>query len=57
MELVNFQLHRADMPIRFIAKPPSAADLGKQLKKNGWTDGLKGKKKKTKGERNDILFF
>lgn len=58
MELVNFQLHRADMPIRFIAKPPSAADLGKQLKKNknGWTDGLKGKKK-TKGERNDILFL
>lgn len=56
MELVNFQLHRADMPIRFIAKPPSAAELGKQLKKkNGWTDGLK--EKKTKGERNDILFF
>lgn len=59
MELVNFQLHRADMPIRFIAKPPSAADLGKQLKKKKkWMDRwFKRKKKKTKGERNDILFL
>lgn len=57
MELVNFQLHRADMPIRFIAKPPSAADLGKQLKKkkNGWTDGLKGKKKQ-KGKEMTFYF-
>lgn len=58
MELVNFQLHRAvQLKVALpCAPPPSAADLGKQLKKkNGWTDGLKGKK--TKGERNDILFF
>lgn len=58
MELVNFQLHRADMPIRFIAKPPSAADLGKQLKKKKkWMDRWFKRKKKTKGERNDILFL
>lgn len=56
MELVNFQLHRADMPIRFIAKPPSAAELGKQLKKK-WMDRWFKREKKTKGERNDILFF
>lgn len=48
MELVNFQLHRADMPIRFIAKPPSAADLGKQLKKKWMDRWFKRKKKKNK---------
>lgn len=52
MELVNFQLHRADMPIRFIAKPPSAADLGKQLKKKKWMDRwFKRKKKNKRGKK------
>lgn len=55
MELVNFQLHRADMPIRFIAKPPSAADLGKQLKKK-WMDRW-FKRKKQKGKEMTFYFF
>lgn len=57
MELVNFQLHRADMPIRFIAKPPSAADLGKQFKKKKWMDRwFKRKKKKQKGKEMTFYF-
>lgn len=57
MELVNFQLHRADMPIRFIAKPPSAADLGKQLKKKKkWMDRW-FKRKKTKQKGKEMTFY
>lgn len=34
MELVNFQLHRAvQLKVALPCAPPSAADLGKQLKK------------------------
>lgn len=59
MELVNFQLHRAvQLKVALpCAPPPSAAELGKQLKKkNGWTDGLKGKKKQ-KGKEMTFYFL
>lgn len=52
MELVNFQLHRAvQLKVALpCAPPPSAADLGKQLKKK-WMDRWFKRKKNKRGKK------
>lgn len=52
MELVNFQLHRAvQLKVALpCGPPPSAADLGKQLKKK-WMDRWFKRKKNKRGKK------